>query len=263
MRRVHITPPPQDCTSQRHAALRPRGHTGTVRVKAMHRETASTSAGDGSRPTRGSDIERALLRCGLMANPSLKIYKPWLDRTFVGELGSTQEMSEWLNASGFSDWMSVRSVHSTDSNIWGATTQGEEIWVPERRGTAHRQARSPSLNQLRTKCVRRSRRKVMEHPASRRLPGRDQWPLDLPEARSIGVLEANKIGGRHGLGISDQIEPRHRSEAAAASTKAPGMALLYIAATRRLISAIHNEGTIGTTAMGRRLGRHLLYEAMV
>ena len=224
--------------------------TGTVLVKAMQ-EDAVNIWGDGS-TYKGNDIER-FYRYGLMANPGLKIYKPWLDQAFVKELGGRKEMSEWLNKQGFAYKMSTEKAYSTDSNIWGATheakdleflTKGLRIVNPIMSVKHWDQSIAIASEEV---TVR------FEEGFPVALNGKTfASPVDL-------VLEANKIGGRHGLGISDQIENRIIEAKSRGVYEGPGMALLFIA-YERLISAIHNEGTIENyRSMGHRLGR-LLYE---
>ncbi|WP_341241697.1 argininosuccinate synthase domain-containing protein, partial [uncultured Nocardioides sp.] len=95
-----------------------RAVTGTMLVRAMH-EDGVDIWGDGS-TFKGNDIER-FYRYGLMANPDLRIYKPWLDADFVHELGGRDEMSQWLTEHGLPYRDSKEKAYSTDANIWGAT----------------------------------------------------------------------------------------------------------------------------------------------
>jgi len=227
-----------------------RAVTGTLLVRAM-REDQVDIWGDGS-TYKGNDIER-FYRYGLIANPNLRIYKPWLDAAFVTELGGRTEMSQWLAAHDLPYRDSVEKAYSTDANIWGATHEaktlehldtsieivdpimGVRFWDPavaietEDVTIGFHQGRPVTIN------------------------GRDFTdPVAL-------VHEANAIGGRHGLGMADQIENRIIEAKSRGIYEAPGMALLFIA-YERLISAIHNEDTIANYhAEGRRLGR-LLYE---
>jgi argininosuccinate synthase len=207
--------------------------TGTVLVKAMQEDNVNIW-GDGS-TYKGNDIER-FYRYGLMANPSLKIYKPWLDQAFVAELGGRKEMSEWLNANGFAYKMSTEKAYSTDSNIWGATHEAKDLEFLSKGLRIVNPIMSVKHwdQSIEIKPEEVTIRFDAGFPVA--INGQTfASPVDL-------VLEANKIGGRHGLGISDQIENR------------------IIEAYERLISAIHNEGTIENyRTMGRRLGR-LLYE---
>ena len=227
-----------------------RAVTGTVLVKAMQEDSVNIW-GDGS-TYKGNDIER-FYRYGLMANPSLKIYKPWLDQTFVKELGGRKEMSEWLNANGHNYKMSVEKAYSTDSNIWGATHEAKDLEFLN-KGL---RIVNPIMS------VKHWDQSVQIAPEEVSIRFEDGFPVAIngkafPSPVDL-VLEANKIGGRHGLGISDQIENRIIEAKSRGVYEGPGMALLYIA-YERLISAIHNEGTIENyRTMGRRLGR-LLYE---
>jgi argininosuccinate synthase len=227
-----------------------RAVTGTLLVRAMHEDDVDIW-GDGS-TFKGNDIER-FYRYGLLANPDLRVYKPWLDADFVHELGGRTEMSQWLTRRDLPYRDSEEKAYSTDANIWGATHEaktlehldvsletvepimGVKFWDPtvaidpEDVTVEFRQGRPVAIN------------------------GRDfADPVAL-------VLEANAIGGRHGLGMSDQIENRIIEAKSRGIYEAPGMALLWIA-YERLLNAIHNEDTIENYhAQGRRLGR-LLYE---
>ena len=230
----------------------PRGRavTGTLLVRAMLDDDVSIW-GDGS-TYKGNDIER-FYRYGLLANPRLRIYKPWLDADFVQELGGRREMSEWLVARELPYRDSVEKAYSTDANIWGATHEAKQLeyldasielvepimgvayWDPavhidsEDVTIAFVQGRPVSINGAAFGSA-----------------------IDL-------VHEANAVGGRHGLGMADQIENRIIEAKSRGIYEAPGMALLFIA-YERLLSAIHNEDTIASYhAEGRRLGR-LLYE---
>ena len=227
-----------------------RAVTGTMLVNAM-REHGVDVWGDGS-TYKGNDIER-FFRYGLLANPSLRIYKPWLDPLFVDELGGRKEMSEWLAERGLPYRASVEKAYSTDANIWGATHEAKELELLDRSmhlvdpimGVAHWDpavAIAPEVVTVRFE---------------------EGWPVALNGAafddRVALVLEANAIGGRHGLGMSDQIENRIIEAKSRGIYEAPGMALLFLA-YERLVNAIHNESTIDEyRASGRRLGR-LLYE---
>ncbi len=227
-----------------------RAVTGTMLVKAMQ-EDGVNIWGDGS-TYKGNDIER-FYRYGLMANPSLKIYKPWLDKTFVAEFGGRKEMSEYLIANGFSYKMSVEKAYSTDSNLWGATHEAKDLEflknglriVNPIMGVKHWDA------------------SVAIAPEEVSVRFEEGVPVALNGktfASAVELaLEANRIGGRHGLGVSDQIENRIIEAKSRGIYEGPGMALLFIA-YERLISGIHNEGTIDNyRTLGRRLGR-LLYE---
>src|SRR5688572_30357422 len=227
-----------------------RAVTGTLLVRAMH-EDGVDIWGDGS-TFKGNDIER-FYRYGLLANPDLRIYKPWLDAAFVAELGGRTEMSQWLTRHQLPYRDSVEKAYSTDANIWGATHEaktlehldvslesvqpimGVKFWDPaveiasEDVTIGFERGRPVSVNGVR---------------------------YDDPVAL---VHEANQIGGRHGLGMSDQIENRIIEAKSRGIYEAPAMGLLWIA-YERLLNAVHNEDTIANYhAEGRRLGR-LLYE---
>ncbi len=227
-----------------------RAVTGTMLVRAMHEDDVNIW-GDGS-TFKGNDIER-FYRYGLLANPDLRIYKPWLDADFVTELGGRHEMSAWLTEHGLPYRDSQEKAYSTDANIWGATHEaktlehldvsletvdpimGVKFWDPavaiETEDVTIRfdQGRPVAINGIR---------------------------YDDPVAL---VHEANAIGGRHGLGMSDQIENRIIEAKSRGIYEAPAMALLFIA-YERLVNAIHNEDTVAQYHNeGRKLGR-LLYE---
>ena len=227
-----------------------RAVTGTLLVRAMRADEVSIW-GDGS-TFKGNDIER-FYRYGLLANPALRIYKPWLDKAFVEELGGRKEMSEWLAARRLPYRDSVEKAYSTDANIWGATHEAKrlehldtsiEIVTPI-MGVAFW---DPSVD-IATEDVTVS----YENGRPVALNGTTfETAVDL-------VMAANAIGGRHGLGMSDQIENRIIEAKSRGVYEAPGMALLHIA-YERLLNAIHNEDTVATYhTEGRRLGR-LLYE---
>jgi len=227
-----------------------RAVTGTMLVVAM-REDDVHIWGDGS-TFKGNDIER-FYRYGLLANPDLRVYKPWLDATFIDELGGRKEMSEYLNRAGFAYRMSVEKAYSTDSNLLGATHEAKDLEYLD------------------------SSIRIVEP-----IMGVASWRDDVPvkaetvrirfdEGRPVQIdggsfaddvalmLEANAIGGRHGLGVSDQIENRIIEAKSRGIYEAPGMALLFIA-YERLVTGIHNEDTIEQFRdNGRKLGR-LLYQ---
>jgi len=227
-----------------------RAVTGTMLVVAMKEDDVHIW-GDGS-TFKGNDIER-FYRYGLLANPNLRIYKPWLDQQFIDELGGRKEMSEYLNRAGFGYKMSIEKAYSTDSNILGATHEAKDLEF---------------LN---------NGIKIVEP-----IMGVPSWRDDVAiktetvtirfeEGRPVAVnsktfpdevalmMEANAIGGRHGLGMSDQIENRIIEAKSRGIYEAPGMALLYIG-YERLVTGIHNEDTIEQyRSDGRRLGR-LLYQ---
>ncbi len=224
--------------------------TGTMLVRAM-KEDGVDIWGDGS-TYKGNDIER-FYRYGLMANPALRIYKPWLDSQFVTELGGRKEMSEWLVAHGFPYRDSTEKAYSTDANIWGATHEAKDL---EYLNTGVNIV-EPIMG-------------VAPWDESIEIPSEDvtvTFEAGVPVAINGVefsdpvelVREANRIGGRHGLGISDQIENRIIEAKSRGIYEAPGMALLH-ATYERLVNAIHNEDTIATYHNeGRRLGR-LMYE---
>lgn len=227
-----------------------RAVTGTRLVQAME-EDAVNIWGDGS-TYKGNDIER-FYRYGLLANPQLQIYKPWLDQDFVRELGGRQEMSEWLTAHGFDFKVSAEKAYSTDSNIWGATHEAKEL---EFLKNGLRIVEPIMCAKFWDPSV-----EIASEEVTIRFEG--GVPVSLNGATFDSqvdlVLEANRIGGRHGLGVSDQIENRIIEAKSRGIYESPGMALLYLA-YERLVSAMHNEGTIENyRTLGRRLGR-LLYE---
>ena len=226
-----------------------RAVTGTLLVRAMHEDGVDVW-GDGS-TYKGNDIER-FYRSGLLANPRLRIYKPWLDTQFVTELGGRTEMSEWLLARGLPYRASAEKAYSTDANIWGATHEAKRLEhldasveiVQPIMGVAHWDESVAIAPEDVTLRFERGR------PVA--INGVELDPVAL-------VIEANAIGGRHGLGMSDQIENRIIEAKSRGIYEAPGMALLFIA-YERLVNAIHNEDTVATYHdQGRRLGR-LLYE---
>jgi argininosuccinate synthase len=227
-----------------------RAVTGTVLVKAMQQDGVHVW-GDGS-TYKGNDIER-FYRYGLMANPALRIYKPWLDQDFVRELGGRTEMSRWLDEHGFAYKMTAEKAYSTDSNIWGATHEAKDL-----------EFLSKGLRIVQPiMSVRHWDPAVDIGPEEVVVRFEEGFPVALSGQvfanRVDLVLKANRIGGRPGLGLSDQIENRIIEAKTRGVYEAPGMALLYLA-YERLVSAIHNEGTIDNyRALGRRLGR-LLYE---
>ena len=227
-----------------------RAVTGTMLVSAM-KEDGVDIWGDGS-TYKGNDIER-FYRYGLLVNPDLRIYKPWLDADFVDELGGREGMSQFLASKDLPYRDSAEKAYSTDANIWGATheakaleelNQSMEIVAPI-MGVPH-------WNQDES---------IVEEEVS--LSFEDGWPVAINGASYDDpvalVLEANLIAGRHGLGMSDQIENRIIEAKSRGIYESPALALLFIA-YERLVSAIHNEDTIENyRTMGRRLGR-LLYE---
>ena len=227
-----------------------RAVTGTILVKEMMKDGVEIW-GDGS-TYKGNDIER-FYRYGLLVNKNLKVYKPWLDEAFVAELGGRKEMSKWLSEHGYEYKMKIEKAYSTDSNLLGCTHEAKDLefldkginivepimgvkfWdskiniVPEKITVSFKEGFPTAINDKEFKN-----------------------PIDL-------ITEANLIGGRHGLGMSDQIENRIIEAKSRGIYEAPGMALIFIA-YERLISAIHNEDmTDNYRTLGRKLGR-LLYE---
>ena len=227
-----------------------RAVTGTALVAAMKQDDVNIW-GDGS-TYKGNDIER-FYRYGLLTNPALKIYKPWLDQQFINELGGREEMSKYLIANGFDYKMSVEKAYSTDSNMLGATHEAKDLEflncginiVQPIMGVAFWDENVEI--QAETVSVR------FEEGVPVALNG--QTFADAVEL----FLEANRIGGRHGLGMSDQIENRIIEAKSRGIYEAPAMALLHIA-YERLVTGIHNEDTIEQYRInGLRLGR-LLYQ---
>jgi argininosuccinate synthase len=227
-----------------------RAVTGTLLVNAM-REDGVSIWGDGS-TYKGNDIER-FYRYGLLANPQLRIYKPWLDADFVGELGGRTEMSQWLVEHDLPYRDSVEKAYSTDANIWGATHEAKRL-----------EHLDVSLEIVEPIMGVRFWDPAVEIAA-------EDVTVTFSEGRPVAingerfasavdlVKAANLIGGRHGLGMSDQIENRIIEAKSRGIYEAPGMALLFIG-YERLLNAIHNEDTLTSYhAEGRRLGR-LLYE---
>jgi argininosuccinate synthase len=227
-----------------------RAVTGTLLVRAMAEDGVDVW-GDGS-TYKGNDIER-FYRYGLLANPKLRIYKPWLDDTFVREMGGRAEMSKFLAERKLPYRDSAEKAYSTDANIWGATHEAKSL-----------EELSTSMHIVRP-IMGVAHWDATTHIEPERVAVRfvDGWPAALNgrefPSRVALVREANAIGGRHGLGMSDQIENRIIEAKSRGIYEAPGLALLRIA-YERLVTAIHNENTIENYAtMGRRLGR-LLYE---
>jgi argininosuccinate synthase len=227
-----------------------RAVTGTMLVGAM-KEDAVNIWGDGS-TYKGNDIER-FYRYGLMVNPKLKIYKPWLDQTFIDELGGRKEMSELLEKAGLGYKMSKEKAYSTDSNIWGATHEAKDLEFLN----AGIKIVEPIMGVAFWKDDVEVKAETVTVEFYEGLPvalngKRYEDQVEL-------VMEANRIGGRHGLGMSDQIENRIIEAKSRGIYEAPAMALLFIA-YERLLTGIHNEGTLEQYhTLGRRLGR-LLYE---
>jgi argininosuccinate synthase len=227
-----------------------RAVTGTMLVRAM-REDGVDIWGDGS-TFKGNDIER-FYRYGLLANPSLRIYKPWLDAAFVSELGGRAEMSRWLVERDLPYRDSTEKAYSTDANIWGATHEAKTLEQLD----VSLESVEPIMG------VRFWDADVAIEPEDvviRFEAGRPVAVNGKPFTDPVALVEeVNGIGGRHGLGMSDQIENRIIEAKSRGIYEAPGMALLWIA-YERLLNAVHNEDTIATYhTQGRRLGR-LLYE---
>jgi len=227
-----------------------RAVTGTLLVRAMLHDKVEIW-GDGS-TYKGNDIER-FYRYGLLANPNLRIYKPWLDADFVRELGGHKEMSEWLVANKLPYRDSVEKAYSTDANILGATHEAKDLENLD----ASVELVTPIMG---VKFWDASVAIASEDVKIQFVQGRPVAINGKDFSDVVALMdEANKIGGRHGLGMADQIENRIIEAKSRGIYEAPGMALLFIA-YERLISAIHNEDTIANYhAEGRRLGR-LLYE---
>ena len=227
-----------------------RAVTGTLLVVAM-RDDDVHIWGDGS-TFKGNDIER-FYRYGLLANPALRIYKPWLDSAFIDELGGRKEMSAYLERAGFGYRMSAEKAYSTDSNLLGATHEAKDLEFLDKG----MKIVEPIMG------VAFWRKEVDIAPETVSLRFEEGRPVAL-NGKSFSddvalMLEANAIGGRHGLGMSDQIENRIIEAKSRGVYEAPGLALLHIA-YERLVTGIHNEDTIEQYRnQGRRLGR-LLYE---
>ena len=227
-----------------------RAVTGTMLVVAM-REDDVNIWGDGS-TYKGNDIER-FYRYGLLANPSLRIYKPWLDAAFIRELGGRREMSEYLQRAGVAYRMSAEKAYSTDSNLLGATHEAKDLEFLDRSIRIV----EPIMG------VAFWREDVTVKPETVAVRFEEGRPVALNGVAFSDevalLLEANAIGGRHGLGMSDQIENRIIEAKSRGIYEAPGMALLHVA-YERLVTGIHNEDTIEQHRdSGRRLGR-LLYQ---
>jgi argininosuccinate synthase len=227
-----------------------RAVTGTMLVVAM-REDGVDIWSDGS-THKGNDIER-FYRYGLLANPALRVYKPWLDQRFIDELGGRNEMSAYLSKAGFDYRMSAEKAYSTDSNMLGATHEAKDLELLDKSMAVV----TPIMS------VAFWREDVVVKPERVSVRFEEGVPVALNGQRfsdSVKLMqEANAIGGRHGLGMSDQIENRIIEAKSRGIYEAPGMALLHIA-YERLVTGIHNEDTIEQYRMnGRRLGR-LLYQ---
>ncbi|MEM4990174.1 argininosuccinate synthase [Collimonas sp. H4R21] len=227
-----------------------RAVTGTMLVAAM-REDKVDIWGDGS-TFKGNDIER-FYRYGLLVNPNLRIYKPWLDDQFIQELGGRKEMSEFMIASGFDYKMSVEKAYSTDSNMLGATHEAKDL--------EYLNSGMKIVEPIMGVAFWRDDVEVKREEVTVRFEeGRPVALNGVAFASQVELMmEANRIGGRHGLGMSDQIENRIIEAKSRGIYEAPGLALLFIA-YERLVTGIHNEDTIEQyRESGRRLGR-LLYQ---
>jgi argininosuccinate synthase len=227
-----------------------RAVTGTMLVAAM-KEDGVDIWGDGS-TYKGNDIER-FYRYGLLVNPQLRIYKPWLDQQFIDQLGGRAEMSAYLEGAGLEYRMSADKAYSTDSNILGATHEAKDLEFLDRGVSI--------VNPIMGVASWRSDVEVEPETVSVRFEDGEPVALNGQAFETALELfaEANAIGGRHGLGISDQIENRIIEAKSRGIYEAPGMALLHIV-YERLVTGIHNEDTIDQyRSNGRRLGR-LLYQ---
>ncbi|MES2624433.1 MAG: argininosuccinate synthase [Pseudomonadota bacterium] len=227
-----------------------RAVTGTMLVAAMKEDDVNIW-GDGS-TYKGNDIER-FYRYGLLTNPSLKIYKPWLDQAFIDELGGRAEMSAFMTKAGFGYKMSAEKAYSTDSNMLGATHEAKDL---EYLGSGIK-----IVNPIMGVAFWKSEVEVKAEEVTIRFEEGQPVALNGKTFASPVelILEANRIGGRHGIGMSDQIENRIIEAKSRGIYEAPGMALLFIA-YERLVTGIHNEDTIEQYRdNGRKLGR-LLYQ---
>ena len=227
-----------------------RAVTGTMLVAAMKEDDVNIW-GDGS-TYKGNDIER-FYRYGLLTNPDLKIYKPWLDQLFIDELGGRAEMSEYMREAGFDYKMSAEKAYSTDSNMLGATHEAKDL--------EHLNSGIKIVKPIMGAAFWRDDVRIEHEEVTVRFEQGRPVALngvDYPDSVQL-MLEANRIGGRHGLGMSDQIENRIIEAKSRGIYEAPGLALLFIA-YERLVTGIHNEDTIEQYRdNGRKLGR-LLYQ---
>ncbi len=227
-----------------------RAVTGTMLVAAMKEDDVNIW-GDGS-TYKGNDIER-FYRYGLLTNPDLKIYKPWLDQVFIDELGGRSEMSEYMRQAGFDYKMSSEKAYSTDSNMLGATHEAKDL--------EYLNSGIKIVQPIMGVAFWRDEVEVKREEVTVRFEEGQPVALNGVEFSDNVelLLEANRIGGRHGLGMSDQIENRIIEAKSRGIYEAPGLALLYIA-YERLVTGIHNEDTIEQYRdNGRKLGR-LLYQ---
>ena len=227
-----------------------RAVTGTMLVAAMKEDDVNIW-GDGS-TFKGNDIER-FYRYGLLTNPSLKIYKPWLDQLFIDELGGRTEMSAFMTKAGFGYKMSAEKAYSTDSNMLGATHEAKDLEFLN--------SGIKIVNPIMGVAFWKDEVVVKAETVSVRFEEGQPVALNGKTfANTVDlIMEANRIGGRHGLGMSDQIENRIIEAKSRGIYEAPGLALLHIA-YERLVTGIHNEDTIEQYRMnGLKLGR-LLYQ---
>ena len=227
-----------------------RAVTGTMLVSAMKQDDVNIW-GDGS-TFKGNDIER-FYRYGLLTNPALKIYKPWLDQTFIDELGGRAEMSAFMTQHGFGYKMSAEKAYSTDSNMLGATHEAKDLEFLN----SGMKIVNPIMGVpfWKDDCVVKAEEVSVRFEEGRPVALNG---VEYPDLVTL-ILEANRIGGRHGLGMSDQIENRIIEAKSRGIYEAPGLALLFIA-YERLVTGIHNEDTIEQYRdNGRKLGR-LLYQ---
>ena len=227
-----------------------RAVTGTMLVSAMKQDDVNIW-GDGS-TFKGNDIER-FYRYGLLTNPALKIYKPWLDQAFIDELGGRSEMSAFITANGFGYKMSAEKAYSTDSNMLGATHEAKDLEFLN----SGMKIVNPIMGVpfWKDDCVVKAEEVSVTFEEGRPVALNG---VQYPDLVTL-ILEANRIGGRHGLGMSDQIENRIIEAKSRGIYEAPGLALLFIA-YERLVTGIHNEDTIEQYRdNGRKLGR-LLYQ---
>jgi argininosuccinate synthase len=227
-----------------------RAVTGTMLVSAMQ-EDGVNIWGDGS-TYKGNDIER-FYRYGLLVNPKLRIYKPWLDQQFIEELGGRAEMSAYLEGAGLEYKMSADKAYSTDSNILGATHEAKDLEFLNKGVSII----NPIMG------VASWREDVVVRPEIVTVRFDEGQPVAINGQTFSTALalfmEANAVAGRHGLGVSDQIENRIIEAKSRGIYEAPGLALLYIV-YERLVTGIHNEDTTDQyRSNGRRLGR-LLYQ---
>lgn len=227
-----------------------RAVTGTMLVSSMKQDDVNIW-GDGS-TFKGNDIER-FYRYGLLTNPALKIYKPWLDQQFIDELGGRAEMSAFMTAHGFGYKMSAEKAYSTDSNMLGATHEAKDLeFLSSGMKIVNPIMGIPFWKE---DCIVKAEEVSVRFEEGRPVALNG---VEYPDLVSL-ILEANRIGGRHGLGMSDQIENRIIEAKSRGIYEAPGLALLFIA-YERLVTGIHNEDTIEQYRdNGRKLGR-LLYQ---